>query len=215
VKGAAMDFSFSGVKDRGSANFAPERGRRSHLSRNLAASFQEAVVDMLIRPTIAAAHAIGANTVALTGGVAANSSLHERLTQALEAENRRVVAPALRLLHRQCRDDCDGGAMSVGGDCDSLDPMPRRIFRSYSVRRTRNPPTNIRRWRPILAAPNRSFPPQGCRPSKSKGQNFLTQGTDSRTASSQPQISNFISDVTRSVRASGSDARICVARCAA
>ena len=95
VKGAPMDFSFSGVKT-AVANFLRSDAGAATSGEDLAASFQEAVVDMLIRPTITAAHATGANTVALTGGVAANSRLRERLTQAMQAENRRVVAPALR-----------------------------------------------------------------------------------------------------------------------
>jgi len=47
---------------------------------------------------------------------------------------------------------------------------------------------NIRRWRPIRRAPQSILSTAGLTPSKSKGQNFLTQDR-SRTASSQPQIS--------------------------
>ena len=107
VKGAAMDFSFSGVKT-AVANFLRSEAGAATSREDLAASFQEAVVDMLIRPTIAAAHATGADTVALTGGVAANSRLRERLSTALQAENRRVVARRAPVLHRQRGDDRDG-----------------------------------------------------------------------------------------------------------
>ncbi len=95
VKGAPMDFSFSGVKT-AVANFVRSETGASTASEDLAASFQEAVVDMLIRPTVAAAIEVHAETVALTGGVAANSRLRERLAQVLAAEGRRVVAPSLK-----------------------------------------------------------------------------------------------------------------------
>src|SRR5271168_424800 len=82
VKNSPLDFSFSGVKT-AVANFLRSAAGAATCAEDLAASFQEAVVDMLIRPTIAAAQSTGASTVALTGGVAANSRLRERLAQAL------------------------------------------------------------------------------------------------------------------------------------
>jgi N6-L-threonylcarbamoyladenine synthase len=95
VKGAPLDFSFSGLKTavalflRSEAAAVTSRG-------DLAASFQEAVVDMLVRPTIAAARELDAGTIVLTGGVAANSRLRERLTEAATVEGRRLVAPSFK-----------------------------------------------------------------------------------------------------------------------
>jgi N6-L-threonylcarbamoyladenine synthase len=95
VKGAPMDFSFSGVKTSVATLLASAAGRGER-PEDLAASFQEAVVDMLVKPTIAAARELGADTIALTGGVAANSRLRERLAEAAIADGRRLVAPALK-----------------------------------------------------------------------------------------------------------------------
>ena len=47
-------------------------------------------------PTIAAARELGADTIALTGGVAANSRLRDKLAEAAAADGRRLVAPALK-----------------------------------------------------------------------------------------------------------------------
>jgi N6-L-threonylcarbamoyladenine synthase len=95
VKGAPMDFSFSGVKT-AVATFLRAGGAHSTRQEDLAASFQEAVVDMLIAPTLAAAREVGASTIALTGGVAANSRLREALTAAAADEGVRVAAPSLK-----------------------------------------------------------------------------------------------------------------------
>src|ERR1700692_1942743 len=92
VKGAPMDFSFSGVKTAVATLLATENGRAER-PEDLAASFQEAVVEMLVKPTIAAARELGADTIALTGGVAANSRLRDKLAEAAAADGRRVVAP--------------------------------------------------------------------------------------------------------------------------
>jgi N6-L-threonylcarbamoyladenine synthase len=95
VRGAPLDFSFSGVKT-AVATFLTSAPGRAMAPRDLAASFQEAVVDMLIVPTLAAARELGAGTIALTGGVAANSRLRARLSAAGAAEGFSVVAPSLK-----------------------------------------------------------------------------------------------------------------------
>ncbi len=95
VKGAPLDFSFSGVKTAVATLLRSEVGG-ALLPADLAASFQEAVVEMLVRPTIAASRELNADTIALTGGVAANSRLRARLADALAADGRRLVAPSFK-----------------------------------------------------------------------------------------------------------------------
>ena len=60
---------------------------------DLAASFQEAVVDVLVNRTVAAAKAEGVTTVAIAGGVASNSALRNRMREVGEANGMRVVYP--------------------------------------------------------------------------------------------------------------------------
>jgi N6-L-threonylcarbamoyladenine synthase len=51
---------------------------------------------MLVRPTLAAARELGVETIALTGGVAANSRLRARLAELGADEGFRVAAPSLK-----------------------------------------------------------------------------------------------------------------------
>jgi len=49
-----------------------------------------------VEPAMHAARETGIKVIALTGGVAANSRLRERLTEAAAAEGREVIAPSLK-----------------------------------------------------------------------------------------------------------------------
>jgi N6-L-threonylcarbamoyladenine synthase len=95
VKSAPLDFSFSGIKTAVALFLASEAGVAT-LPEDVAASFQEAVVEMLLRPTILAARELDAGTIVLTGGVAANSRLRARLAEAAEADGRKLVAPSFK-----------------------------------------------------------------------------------------------------------------------
>jgi N6-L-threonylcarbamoyladenine synthase len=61
---------------------------------DIAASFQEAAVDMLVNPTIKAASAHAVGRIVLAGGVAANSRLREKMKQKAEMEGLKVYFPA-------------------------------------------------------------------------------------------------------------------------
>ncbi len=78
------DFSFSGLKTAVLRTVQTWQKTRSQPLpvADLAASFQEAVVDILVEKTVAAALEYGAQGIVLTGGVSANQRLRERLKEA-------------------------------------------------------------------------------------------------------------------------------------
>ncbi len=84
----SLDFSFSGIKTavlyhvhgHGRTSGGLERLSRQDVA-DIAASFQQAVVDVLTRKTLLAAEKTGAQTVVAGGGVTANRALRRRLEQ--------------------------------------------------------------------------------------------------------------------------------------
>lgn len=87
-----LDFSFSGLKT-SVVNYVrrhPEVG-----AEDVAASFQEAAVDVLVHKARRAAAEIGAAGMTLAGGVAANSRLRERWLDAGMADGRQAHLPSL------------------------------------------------------------------------------------------------------------------------
>jgi N6-L-threonylcarbamoyladenine synthase len=85
----ARDFSFSGIKTSVSL-YVKRHGPLSPTAvADVAASFQAAVVKMLVRKTVRAALHVGVKRVVLTGGVAANGPLRQALSS--EAEEHGIV----------------------------------------------------------------------------------------------------------------------------
>lgn len=105
IKREGYEFSFSGLKTAVSLYLdklsEQEKARRLP---DIAASFQEAVVDLLVEKTARAAAECGLSTVALSGGVAANSRLREKMADRLERANCRLLYPPTSLC-------TDNGAM--------------------------------------------------------------------------------------------------------
>ena len=98
----SLDFSFSGLKTavlyhcQGQDMKAPSTvGSMSQQEiADIAASFQQAVIDVLVRKCKRAVDKIQAKTVLLGGGVAANSALRNGLTSMCENENLELlIAP--------------------------------------------------------------------------------------------------------------------------
>lgn len=100
-----FDFSFSGLKTAVARWIEAQQRSGNALSvPDVAASFQEAVVDVLTQKAIAAAIENGIGTLFIGGGVAANSRLRD-----LAAERARAAGLELRIPPRQlCTDN---GAM--------------------------------------------------------------------------------------------------------
>lgn len=81
--GQGYDFSFSGVK---TAVINHVRKHSDADNADVAASFQAAVVDVLVEKTRAAAHDIGARSISIGGGVAANTALRARVLDVCAAD---------------------------------------------------------------------------------------------------------------------------------
>ena len=92
------DFSFSGLKS-AVLNYLNAKKMKNEeiVVEDVAASFQEAVVEVLSTKAIKAAKEKGYDTIALAGGVAANSALREKLTTMCSKENISVKYPSLIL----------------------------------------------------------------------------------------------------------------------
>jgi len=87
-----LDVSFSGLKT-SVINYV--RKNPTVLTADVAASFQYAVVDVLAAKARKAAQQIGAKTVALGGGVAANSLLRSTMTTVCAESGWRLVLPSM------------------------------------------------------------------------------------------------------------------------
>jgi N6-L-threonylcarbamoyladenine synthase len=89
-----FDFSFSGLKSAVVREVAGYRERGAAIPVDgLAAAFQEAVVDALVRKTVEAAEEHAVAAVAMGGGVAANASLRTTLRTRLEATGIPLFVP--------------------------------------------------------------------------------------------------------------------------
>jgi N6-L-threonylcarbamoyladenine synthase len=91
MRDEAFDFSFSGLKT----------AVVNHVHRNpdadvadVAASFQEAVVDVLVTKLVAAADACHAKTIVIGGGVGANTRLRTRVLDAATESGREAMLPS-------------------------------------------------------------------------------------------------------------------------
>ncbi len=87
VDGAEFDFSFSGLKSAviNTMNSSRMKGEEVKVA-DVAASFQRAVVDVLVERSMEAVRRYGFPAFAIAGGVAANTSLREAFQAACEKE---------------------------------------------------------------------------------------------------------------------------------
>ena len=91
-----LDFSFSGIK---TAVLYAARGRRLTINekRDIAASFQETVIDALIKKAFLACKLKRVNTLVIGGGVVANNRLKEKFYEAAVGKNLNCYFPPKKL----------------------------------------------------------------------------------------------------------------------
>ncbi len=121
----SLNFSFSGIKtavfykvDKLKAG----RGLGLKLKKQIAAGFQEAVCDVLVKKTIRAAHAEALKKVVVGGGVSANRRLRQKFGVAARKEGIGMIFPDIAL----CQDNAAmiaalGTALYREGKADTLD----------------------------------------------------------------------------------------------
>lgn len=91
-----LDFSFSGLKSAVLNYINHKRQKNEEINENdIAASFQQAVTDILVTKTIKAAKENGIQKIALAGGVSANTQLRDTLKEAAEKEGFTFYVPDL------------------------------------------------------------------------------------------------------------------------
>lgn len=97
VQGSEYDFSFSGLKTAviNLVHNASQKGEEIDRD-DLAASFQRTVCEILVGNTIKAAVNGGYKTIAVAGGVSANSGLREAMQQACDEHGFRLFVPELK-----------------------------------------------------------------------------------------------------------------------
>ncbi len=121
------EFSFSGLKSAVINTLHNLRQRGEPVNNaDIAASFQSAVVDILVEKTQLAAAQHDTRTVMLAGGVAANRLLRKRLLEALQADGRQLFYPTPEL--------CTDNAAMVA--CAGYDLYKQQNFAGHDLNAT-------------------------------------------------------------------------------
>lgn len=82
-----FDFSFSGLKSAVIREINSIDSLNDQIISDISASFQKAIIDVIVRKTIKASVRYNAKSILLGGGVAANTKLREDLKSAIEGNN--------------------------------------------------------------------------------------------------------------------------------
>jgi len=109
----SLDFSFSGLKTAVALYFRKWCHHKAEENKiklaDIAASFQAAVVDILVDKVIAATHQVGVKSVVLAGGVARNNYLRSKLQKMITKEGIDLYTPSPEF----CTDN--GAMIAVAG----------------------------------------------------------------------------------------------------
>jgi N6-L-threonylcarbamoyladenine synthase len=119
----AWDFSYSGLKTAVlrlyEREYPEDPAAQEVFKRNLAASFQETATNILVKKTLAAADELGLKTIAVAGGVAANSAVRAKFQEAInQRPGWRLFIPSLKY--------CTDNAAMVGASA-FFNPITRDI----------------------------------------------------------------------------------------
>ncbi len=91
----SLDFSFSGIKT-GVLNYvnSEKQAGREICTADVAASFQQAVLDVIVAKTVGAAVSRKQDKIVMAGGVASNSKLRSMMEEACKKEGIRLYYPS-------------------------------------------------------------------------------------------------------------------------
>jgi N6-L-threonylcarbamoyladenine synthase len=94
----SFDFSFSGLKtavvNYVKAHPEPTGGYPEDLIKDIVSSFQEAVVEVLVKKIVKAAKHQGLKRIVLSGGVASNQRLRQKIIEASHEQKLRIYLPS-------------------------------------------------------------------------------------------------------------------------
>lgn len=125
-QGESFDFSFSGIKTAVVNLLHNEEQKGNTVNKaDVAASFQRSVVETLTAKSVRAAREFGFDTLALAGGVSANTALRERLQAECDRYGLRFCRPDMKF----CTDNaamigCQAHYRLIKGYRDGLDLNP-------------------------------------------------------------------------------------------
>jgi N6-L-threonylcarbamoyladenine synthase len=128
ISDGSLDFSFSGFKTAALRHIQlneirPRRpgGKISQTILDLVASYQQSIIDTLVRQTRRAQSRLQPRSILLVGGVACNSQLRQTFKRAFEEEPRnREDAPAVRVYYPSPHLTTDNGAMIAAAGTPKL-----------------------------------------------------------------------------------------------
>lgn len=122
-----LDFSFSGLKTAVALAHKQSPAMDEHTRADIAAEFQQAVVDVLVAKTMAAIKTCGLRSLVVAGGVGANRALRAALDAAAAARGCSVHYPELAL----CTDN--GAMIAFAGALRLGDSKPDTPLQGFSI----------------------------------------------------------------------------------